>query len=63
MHTYSFKVIDSSKILLVKNKNDISANNILIWVIEKNMDFVKDNCKFLYEYYLYVTLQTQKKIL
>lgn len=63
MHTYSFKVIDSSKILLVKNKYDISANNILIWVIEKNMDFVKDNCKFLYEYYLYVTLQIQKKIL
>ena len=54
MHTYSNKVIDSSKISLLKDHSNYIANNILIGIIEKNIEYVKTNCEFLYEYYLYI---------
>lgn len=54
MHTYSNKRISQSKIALLKSKDKFIANIILMELIEKNIDYVKDNCPFLYEYYQYV---------
>lgn len=54
MHTYSNKTIDSQKIALLKNKDDYNANNILIGIIEKDIEYIKTNCEFLYEYYNYI---------
>lgn len=53
MHTYTNKIISPTKISLLKAKNDYNANNILTNIIEKNLEFVKNNCEFLYEYYVY----------
>ncbi len=54
MHTYSNKIIEPSKISLLKNQDCYVANDILIHIIERNIDYVKMNCEFLYEYYLYM---------
>ncbi len=54
MHTYSNKTINPQKIALLKNKNNYEANNILISIIEKNMEYIKNNYEFLYEYYTYI---------
>ena len=53
MHTYSNKVIDSSKISLLKAKDETSASNILKKLIDDNILYVKQNLDFLYEYYNY----------
>ena len=53
MHTYSNKVIDSSKISLLKAKDETSASNILKKLIDDNILYVKQNLDFLYEYYKY----------
>lgn len=53
MHTYSNKVIDSSKISLLRDKNDYSASKILKKIIDNNIEYVKQNLDFLYEYYNY----------
>lgn len=47
MHTYSNKIINPCKISILKSK-------ILKELIEKNIDFVTENCNFLYEYYNYI---------
>lgn len=51
MHTYSNKVIDSSKISLLKDNNEYYASKILKQLIENNIQYVKQNLYFLYEYY------------
>lgn len=53
MHTFSNKVIDSSKISLLKDQTDYSASVILKKLIENNIEYVKLNHDFLYEYYNY----------
>ena len=53
MHTYSNKVIDSSKISLLKVKNEYSASKILEQLVINNIQYVKQNLNFLYEYYNY----------
>ena len=53
MHTYSNKVIDSSKISLLKDKDEYSASKILKQLIDDNILYVKQNLDFLYEYYNY----------
>lgn len=54
MHTYSNKIIEPEKIALLKSKNNFIANTILREIIEDNIDYVKNNCQFLYEYYTYI---------
>ena len=53
MHTYSNKVIDSSKISLLKDNDEYSASKILKQLIDDNIQYVKQNLDFLYEYYNY----------
>lgn len=53
MHTFSNKVIDSSKISLLKDQTDYSASVILKKLIENNIEYVKLNHDFLYKYYNY----------
>ena len=53
MHTYSDKVIDSSKISLLKDKDVYSTSKILKQLIDDNILYVKQNLDFLYEYYNY----------
>lgn len=53
MHTYSNKIIEPSKITLLKENNNDNANKILIKIIENNIEYVKNNYEFLYEYYIY----------
>ena len=53
MHTYSNKVIERSKISLLKDKDECSASKILKQLIDDNIHFVKYNLAFLYEYYNY----------
>lgn len=53
MHTYSNRVIDSSKISLLKDKDEYSASKILKQLIDNNILYVKQNLDFLYEYYNY----------
>ena len=53
MHTYSNKVIDSSKISVLKYKDEYSASKILKQLIDDNILYVKQNLDFLYEYYNY----------
>ena len=50
MHTYSNKTIDPKKIALLKNKDNYDANSI----IDKNIEYIKNNYEFLYEYYIYI---------
>lgn len=52
MHTYSNKIVDSKKISLLKDNNN--ANDILINIIERNIQYVQKNHEFLYEYYIYI---------
>lgn len=54
MHTYSNKPINPQKISLLKNKDNLDANSILISIIEKDIKYIKNNYKFLYEYYIYI---------
>lgn len=54
MHTYSGKIISPKKISLLMIQSDYNANKILIKIIENNIDYIKRNCDFLYEYYIYI---------
>lgn len=54
MHTFKNKLISPQKISLLKMQNDFSANKILTKIIETNMDYIKNNCEFLMEYYNYI---------
>jgi len=47
MHIYSNKII-------LKNNDRYVSNDILIKIIESNIEYIKINCKFLYEYYMYI---------
>ena len=51
MHSFSNKVIDSSKISLLKDNDCYSASAILKKLIENNIEYVEQNYEFLYEYY------------
>ena len=54
MHTYSGKVIPPKKIFILMDKNNYCANTILTKIIENNIDYIKKNYDFLYEYYIYI---------
>jgi len=54
MHTYSNKVIEPQKIKLLNFQQDISAEKILKYLIDKNFDYVKENLELLYKYYNYI---------
>lgn len=54
LQTYPNKVISPEKISLLKVNNSINSNDILIYIIERNIEYIKDNHEFLYEYYVYV---------
>lgn len=53
MHTYSDRIIDSSKISILSYTNNYCASDILKKIIDNNIQYVKDNLAFLYEYYIY----------
>lgn len=53
MHTYSNKAIECEKIRLLKDGAKCEASIILTKIIEKNIEYIKNNCEFLYEYYNY----------
>lgn len=53
MHTFSNKIVEPNKITLLKSKEIYKASLILMEIIENNIEYIKDNCEFLYEYYLY----------
>jgi len=61
MHTYSSKTIKANKTTVLKDGNKYKANQILIEIIEQNIEKVKKDYQFLYEYYLYLN-DFQKKI-
>ena len=54
MHTYSNKTIEKQKIKVLSQNENNTASVILKTLIEKNMQYVKENCDFLYEYYNYI---------
>ena len=54
MHTYFGKIINPKKISLLMDQNNCCANTILIKIIENNIDYIKCNYDFLYEYYIYI---------
>lgn len=54
MHTYVGKVIDKSKITLLKFNENFCASNILNHMIKDNIEYIKQNFPFLCEYYNYV---------
>lgn len=54
MHTYSNKVIEKEKIKVAKRNEDFTASILLKYLLDKNMEYVKNNCHFLYEYYTYI---------
>lgn len=54
MHTYSDVKIGANKISILNYKNESSCSNILKYLIEENMEYVKENLNFLYEYYNYI---------
>ena len=60
MHTYSNKVIEPQKIKLLKFQQDISAEKILKYLIDKNFDYVKENLELLYKYYNYIYQEGEK---
>ncbi len=60
MHTYSHKTIEPHKIALLSDKGEICANEIIINSIERHIDYVKENCIFLFEYYCYVLKERNK---
>lgn len=55
LHTYSDKVIKPEKIFILDMDNNFSANEIIKNFAMKNMDYVKENCKFLYQYLDYIS--------
>lgn len=54
MHTFSNKVIEPHKISLLTYEKKYSASDIVKYLIEKNLNFVKKNCEHLYKYYNYI---------
>ena len=53
MHTISNKVIEPNKIYLLKLNDKFKASYILKYLIEKNKEFVQENCQLLSKYYNY----------
>lgn len=53
MHTFSNKIIEPQKITLLKHDDKYDANSLLISIIEKDIEYIKCNYEFLYEYYIY----------
>ena len=60
MHTLSNKIIETNKIHILRLKNQTKASEILKILIEKNIEFVKENCDLLYKYYNYNYLGKEK---
>ncbi len=56
MHTFSNKVIEPYKISLLTYEKKYNASDIIKYLIEKNLNFVKKNCEHLYKYYNYIYL-------
>ncbi len=54
MHTYSDKAIDKNKISLLKVNNNYSASDVLIYMANKNNQYVIEKCPFLYEYLKFI---------
>lgn len=54
MHTFSNKIIEPKKISLLTYEKNYNASDIVKYLIEKNLNFVKENCEHLYKYYNYV---------
>lgn len=54
MHTFSNKIISPSKISLLKYKTSYKASEIIKYLIEHNIEFVKNSCTTLYNYYNYI---------
>jgi len=54
MHTFSNKIIETSKLSLLKVNDSYSANDILINMINSNIQYVKDYCPYLIEYLKYI---------
>lgn len=48
MHTYTDKLIETEKIFLLKHNDVYIAQDILKYLIDNNYEFVKNNCKLLY---------------
>lgn len=61
MHTFSNKIIEPQKISLLSYKSNYNASNIIKYLIEKDIDFVKKNCDYLYKYYNYTYVNNKKK--
>ena len=57
MHTISNKIINPQKIQVLRLNNETSASEILKYLIENNLDYVKENCELLYKYYQYIYFQ------
>ncbi|MEG1705762.1 MAG: hypothetical protein RR290_04235 [Clostridia bacterium] len=53
MHTFVNKKIETEKILVLKHNDSLKASEIVKYLIEQNIKYVKKNCKRLYEYYIY----------
>ena len=54
MHTYTNKVIENDKISILEDDSCIIASRIVKKLIDNNIEYVKNNCVFLYEYYVFI---------
>jgi len=54
MNTFANKIIEPNKISLLGYNNNYQASIILKYLIERNMDYVQEKCKYLYRYYNYI---------
>lgn len=54
MHTFSNKVIEPEKITLLKDNDTYEASKILNNIIIRNLEYIKNNCEYLYEYYIFL---------
>lgn len=60
MHTYSNKIIEPTKIKVLQYKNSISAQIILKYLIERNFEYVMENCELLYKYYNFIYIKKKQ---
>ncbi len=54
MHTYSNKIIEKSKISLLKINDSYSANEIIKYFAAENKEYIREQCKTLCEYLDYL---------
>lgn len=54
MRTYTGKIIDKKKVTLLKINNIYSANEILKYLANKQIDYIENNCPFLMKYLEYL---------